>query len=986
MVAEHGCPRDRGVWPPQEQTPEKICEQIADVHMPQVVEQTIEVPKMAEQILDVPVPEMVEQLLEVPETVSQDRIKQRTVEQIVDFPVPQAVQELAEVCRIFSQDRIQQRTVEQTIPAISLDEKIIEVPMEVSKDRVQQRSVEQIIENPAISLAEMIVEVPVARTPEKTQQLVNTHVQHVVDTVEVEKPEITELTVQRKEPIIQEKINQVTKPIEFPQAQFLNKVDDMLVDVQRQTSPMVQTVQKTIETPLQNKIMRVTKMNLAKKYLEILAEIAELNDAYRKFNEQFGKRLKLGIHENSVDGVEIAELLRFNTSKPGDEQISLKEYVDRMKEGLDFGEELKTESEPLKKLMNEVLGDKVEEMIVSNRMIDSLRVFTTSGHGLSANMERIMKAQAPRDDAMHIASGSQQQVEGREWETVVGKRRKKGERDQERRKKGKEREAEEGGSEQVKKDVTGWTEVTRKKRKKMVQIFVKMNESKVTPMEVSLEDDKVEDVMRQIQKDEDAYVTLHGRVLKRSDKLKSCGVTDGCTIQVTSRMRGGGKHKDKKGKEEKKKQVAQLDDGMCAMACEQMRQVMETLRTLADNSTGEDKRRVAENVEDLRKAIIGLRKQARGEELQRVAELEESLKKLEEEMIMWSVEEQEQRRQEEQEHAVLRKGKGKGNGGKGEHGGKGDKGGKGHEGTRKLRWADCEEEEEGVRQGAAEGEWHKARKEQGIIWLDGSYEDQEGHEGSAGGERCEVCGQLEVWSEESEEQEERGGQGGEGARQKMPSEEDEEEERTVVAPNTGAGGSHPRATTDPEEEVKEEEVTGEEMADEKPPGLEVVKSKQEEQGEEEWSQVKSEREVQEEEEQEEVKSEQEAREERGEESAGGARGGEESAGGARGRERGGARGGEESAVRRERRRRERRRRERRRRERRRRERAWEAREEERKRRRRKKRRAERRRRKKKRGERRRRQSSVGVREKCVLTRSEETKREKLWPRGGTRVK
>ena len=49
------------------------------------------------------------------------------------------------------------------------------------------------------------------------------------------------------------------------------------------------------------------------------------------------------------------------------------------------------------------------------------------------------------------------------------------------------------------------------------------------------------------------------------------------------------KHKDKKGKEEKKKQVAQLDDGMCAMACEQMRQVMETLRTLADNSTGEDK-------------------------------------------------------------------------------------------------------------------------------------------------------------------------------------------------------------------------------------------------------------------------------------------------------------------------------------------------------------------------------------------------------------
>ena len=41
--------------------------------------------------------------------------------------------------------------------------------------------------------------------------------------------------------------------------------------------------------------------------------------------------MKLGIHENSVDNAETAELLRFNTS--GDEQINLKEYVDRMKEG-----------------------------------------------------------------------------------------------------------------------------------------------------------------------------------------------------------------------------------------------------------------------------------------------------------------------------------------------------------------------------------------------------------------------------------------------------------------------------------------------------------------------------------------------------------------------------------------------------------------------------------------------------------------------------
>ena len=60
---------------------------------------------------------------------------------------------------------------------------------------------------------------------------------------------------------------------------------------------------------------------------------------------------------------------------------------------MDLGDE---ELEPLTKLMKEVLGDKVEEAMVDDRTGDSLRVLTTSGHGLSANMERIMKAQAPR--------------------------------------------------------------------------------------------------------------------------------------------------------------------------------------------------------------------------------------------------------------------------------------------------------------------------------------------------------------------------------------------------------------------------------------------------------------------------------------------------------------------------------------------------------------------------------------------------------------
>merc|ERR1711964_145494 len=63
------------------------------------------------------------------------------------------------------------------------------------------------------------------------------------------------------------------------------------------------------------------------------AEIAEKKDDYKKFYEQFSKNIKLGIHEDSTNRAKVAELLRYHTSKSGDEQISFKEYVDRMKEG-----------------------------------------------------------------------------------------------------------------------------------------------------------------------------------------------------------------------------------------------------------------------------------------------------------------------------------------------------------------------------------------------------------------------------------------------------------------------------------------------------------------------------------------------------------------------------------------------------------------------------------------------------------------------------
>ena len=65
----------------------------------------------------------------------------------------------------------------------------------------------------------------------------------------------------------------------------------------------------------------------------MFAEIAEKKDDYEKFHEQFGKCLQLGIHEGSTNRAKVAELLRFNTSRSGDEQTNVKEYMDRMKDG-----------------------------------------------------------------------------------------------------------------------------------------------------------------------------------------------------------------------------------------------------------------------------------------------------------------------------------------------------------------------------------------------------------------------------------------------------------------------------------------------------------------------------------------------------------------------------------------------------------------------------------------------------------------------------
>jgi molecular chaperone HtpG len=216
----------------------------------------------------------------------------------------------------------------------------------------------------------------------------------------------------------------------------------------------------------QNKIMKIIKKNVIKKCVELFEELAENDDKYKPFYEQFGKNIKLGIHEDEQTRERLLPLLRFqSTTHSSGLGTSLKDYVSRMKdsqpgilyisgesvstlENAPFLEKLKRNGyevlylvDPMdeymvqmvkgfegKKLLSatkdgikfdfaddddfeknkkntlklcaqikNILGSAVEKVVCSNRLVESPCCIVTTEYGWSANMERIMKAQALGD-------------------------------------------------------------------------------------------------------------------------------------------------------------------------------------------------------------------------------------------------------------------------------------------------------------------------------------------------------------------------------------------------------------------------------------------------------------------------------------------------------------------------------------------------------------------------------------------------------------
>merc|ERR1712196_5301 len=130
-----------------------------------------------------------------------------------------------------------------------------------------------------------------------------------------------------------------------------------------------------------------------------------------------------------IDEYAVQQLKEFDGKKlisATKEGLKLEETDDEKKKF----EEAKAATEGLCKLMKEVLDDKVEKVVVSNRVVDSPCVLVTGEYGWSANMERIMKAQALRDSSQGSYMSSKKTMEINPTHAIISSLREKSEADQ----------------------------------------------------------------------------------------------------------------------------------------------------------------------------------------------------------------------------------------------------------------------------------------------------------------------------------------------------------------------------------------------------------------------------------------------------------------------------------------------------------------------------------------------------------------------------
>lgn len=71
-----------------------------------------------------------------------------------------------------------------------------------------------------------------------------------------------------------------------------------------------------------NRIVNTIRKNLINKALKLFKDLEDDKDKYETFLKQFGKSIKLGIHEDSENRGKLAKLLRYYSTKSKDKRTS----------------------------------------------------------------------------------------------------------------------------------------------------------------------------------------------------------------------------------------------------------------------------------------------------------------------------------------------------------------------------------------------------------------------------------------------------------------------------------------------------------------------------------------------------------------------------------------------------------------------------------------------------------------------------------------